>query len=189
MAFELAPALFGLGGTIVGGGITFAANWLTARNQRVLADNTRMQAVHDRRVESHRDLLVRTDQFMESARAFRAILLDMGDAESTARLHGVYLEKWTTLFDVKAPATMAGPSSLDAYIAGLYEALERYSAHLDYWRDQGPTRSTNALDKEAGRRMSVVHQAYAEYVDAVRTAITPSGRTRHQLFRRSKPAA
>ncbi|MCU1647170.1 MAG: hypothetical protein JWN03_7445 [Nocardia sp.] len=185
MAFELATALFGLGGTIVGGGITFAANWLTARNQRVLADNTRIQAVYDRRVETHRDLLVRTDQFMESARVFRAILIDMGESESITRLHAAHLEKWTALFDVKAPATMAGPPSLDAYIASLFEALEGYSAQLEFWRDQGQTRNANAIDEEAGRRMTVVHRVYAEYVDAVRTATTPPERTRRQLLRHS----
>ncbi|MEV2226291.1 hypothetical protein AB0E01_41505 [Nocardia vinacea] len=166
MAFELAPALFGLAGTVIGGSVTFAANWLSARNQRKLAENTRLQEVLDRRYTAHQDLLIRTDRFMESLRALVVLLNSRAPRDSVDQHYTTYQQSWNEIYDAKAPAELAGPRELKAKLLDMFGAVAAASQYIDDWYSAEIANRSSTRAAEADELLKTFDARRIEYLEA-----------------------
>ncbi|WP_040742754.1 hypothetical protein [Nocardia tenerifensis] len=164
MAFEIATGLFTLAGATVGGGATFAVNWLTARNQRKLAEQTRSQAVVDRRYMAHIDFLARADRFQESLRSLWERLLDRSPGEVIISTNVAYLEAWVAMSDARGSAQIAGPPELEVKLVAFYEALKVLSSHTDQWYVDRAAEDTDARQARAQRLWGKVEAKRSEYI-------------------------
>ncbi|WP_433677999.1 hypothetical protein [Nocardia sp. CA-119907] len=122
MAFELAPAVFGLAGTLVGGGVTFAANWLTARNQHRIAVASRSDALRDRQHAAHLGYLAAADKIVGGCRLI--LVLERRDQAQALEQHrDAVMQMWSQLLDPRAAAQLAGPPELMPVMGEFHSAL------------------------------------------------------------------
>ncbi|MEU1207379.1 hypothetical protein [Nocardia sp. NPDC005825] len=119
-------------GALVGGGVTFAANWLTARAQRLQTAVTRGQALNDRMIAAHVEYLMRVDVFYDRATALRTALCE-GNEDQKPILRSACEEAWMCFIKAKGPATIAGPAELVKRMDSLDAAILQYAEHIDTW--------------------------------------------------------
>lgn len=133
MGSGLSTGLFTLAGTLFGGGVTFAVNWVTVRGQRKLAANARTQAVLDRRYASHMDFLMAVDRFRELARALRGLLYSEASTELADAAYAQCWESWKALVDKSGVAGVAGPPDLGRCVRTLSAAMAAYFEVVETW--------------------------------------------------------
>lgn len=161
MAFELAPALFGLAGTIVGGGVTFAANWLTGRNQRLLASAERKQAVLDRQYAAHLEVLVLADRVADSSRLLFSRLTYGASPEQLADARRLHEESFSAIHVGKGAAQLAGPADLVFKLGVFMSAVTKLHSLVERF-DQD--REPPVTAEEFSAAIAALEEARKQYV-------------------------
>ncbi|MFE3193104.1 hypothetical protein ACFXHA_29140 [Nocardia sp. NPDC059240] len=170
MAFELAPALFGLAGTLTGGGVTLAANWLTARNQRKIADSTRIQAVADRQYAALLDLLQHADRFIQETEELLRVTA-RGETVDTEAAKVRYAQLLVALVESSSAAQLAAPADLDTSIGALRYASQRLAWSAKRNDEQTHHDASSPAANDLDHLIDEIIVARGNYLDQVRRIV------------------
>ncbi|MEU1428137.1 hypothetical protein ABZ412_13785 [Nocardia sp. NPDC005746] len=149
MASDVTTGLFTLAGALIGGGGTFAVNWATTRNQRLLALAARDHSILDRQYAEHREYLLRADRVIEATRTVAAALEAGQSGETADRFHTEYLALWPQFSEGRGAPELAGPEELIRPLLGFHAAIADYSNKVDEWWSEGfdsPNHTANSID-------------------------------------------
>ncbi|WP_280424887.1 hypothetical protein [Nocardia carnea] len=138
MPSEIATGLFTIAGTLIGSTGVFAANWLTARSQRIQTQATRRHDVLDRQYAEHKEYLAKTDRLINSCDALRDAVAEGAENERLEQLRVEYTEAWTSFGDGRGGPELSGPTQLLDPLGELRTSVIDYVVATDRWWSAGP---------------------------------------------------
>jgi hypothetical protein len=132
MASEWLPALFGVIGTLLGGSVTLAANWLQSNTQRQLAAEDHIQQNAGIRREAYALYLTSASMLKDRGRELaNTVVAGKSEEAKIESLHKAYYESWEDMKTKRPLVLVAGPDDASSSANNLHWALIEYSDVCD----------------------------------------------------------
>jgi hypothetical protein len=147
MASELLPAVFGAIGTLVGGGVTLTANWITARTQHRVATEDRRQKNAEVRRDAYSAFLAAAELFQDRGRELVERISPDAPNEKIESAHAAFYEAWEDAKRKRTSVLISGPEDIVPSVNKLRDKLaEFYSLCNNAYNNRSERRPRGYLD-------------------------------------------
>jgi hypothetical protein len=165
MTSEWLPALFGIIGTLLGGSVTLAANWLTSRTQRHLAAEDRIQQNAGVRREAYALFLTSVSALKDRGRELaETIRAGTSEEEKITSLHKACHESWEDMKARRPLVLIVGTGDIPKIVDELHGSLAEYYKLCDDMYRNRPNRWSPKYDK----LVSEIDKKFAEFAKDAR---------------------
>jgi hypothetical protein len=145
MASEWIPAIFGVIGTMLGGGVTLAANWISSHTQRELAVEERRQRNAEVRRDAYSAFLASAVTFEDRGRELFDEVRLRASEEKISSSYDAYYEAWEDVKRKRASVLIVGPEDVTYGAYRLQDSLASLAGYCDSAYYDRPKSITDAV--------------------------------------------
>lgn len=176
MSAEIATGLFTLAGTLIGSGLTFAANRSTSRAQRDIASAAQVERMTAARASVYTDFYISVNALRDRCRELCAVLENKAPVAECARVQEAHQLAWTDFIKKHPPVLIAGPVKVADEARKVKVQLAELSQLCDDWYQAYVDGTTRTRSTKFATAADAAENALNEFIDEAQAVSSPEDR-------------